>query len=153
MRSNRVEPGTDRDPTMALRKLILAMAILAGFPLVLSQPANAFELTGAWATNAAQCPNIFARTGRARQVGFASFSRIYGGGFIAEANHLKGKFSNCLIKSRKESGQTINLIVACASGIMLSDVQFFLKVVDDNTIAREFPGMEEAEVSYHRCHI
>ena len=36
---------------------------------------------------------------------------------------------------------------------MLSNVQFFLKVIDDNTISREFPGMEGMDVKYHRCQI
>lgn len=84
---------------------------------------------------------------------FTNFSGVYGGGFIAEADRLKGKFENCKIKSRKESGQTINLVVACASGIMLSNVQLFLKVIDDNTISREFPGIEGMDVKYHRCQI
>ena len=114
---------------------------------------NAFELTGAWATSADQCSKVFARKGRAKQISFTNFSGVYGGGFIAEADRLRGKFENCLIKSRKESGETINLVVACASGIMLSSVQFFLKVIDDNAISREFPGMEGMEVKYHRCQI
>jgi len=84
------------------------------------------------------------------RVDFTRFSGLYGAGFVAEADRLRGKFESCLIKSRKESGQTINLVVACASGIMLSNVQFFLKVLDDNTVSRDFPGME---VTYHRCQI
>jgi hypothetical protein len=136
-----------------VRNLGLAMAILAGFPLLSLQELEAFELTGAWATSADQCGKVFARKGRASQVSFKNFSGVYGGGFIAEANRLRGKFEKCSIKSRKENDQTINLVVACASGIMLSNVQFFLKVLDDNTILREFPGMEGMEVTYHRCQI
>jgi hypothetical protein len=136
-----------------VRKLALAAAITAGSAILSSQTVNAFELTGAWATSADQCSKVFARKGRANQVNFTNFSGVYGGGFIAEANRLRGKFENCSIKSRKESGQTINLVVACASGIMLSNVQFFLKVLDDNTISREFPGMEGMEATYHRCQI
>src|SRR5258706_6608758 len=135
------------------RNLVLAMAIGAGPGLLSPVEANAFELTGAWATSAERCRKVFARKGRANQVNFTNFSGVYGGGFIAEANRLRGKFENCSIKSRKESGQTINLVVACASGIMLSNVQFFLKVLDDNTISREFPGMEGMEATYHRCQI
>jgi hypothetical protein len=137
----------------AFRNLVLAMAIAAGSGLLSPLEANAFELTGAWATSAEQCGKVFARKGRANQVNFTNFSGVYGGGFIAEANRLRGKFENCSIKSRKENGQTINLVVACASGIMLSNVQFFLKVLDDNTISREFPGMEGMEATYHRCQI
>jgi hypothetical protein len=138
---------------IVLRNLVLATAIMAGSILLSLQELNAFELTGAWATSADRCGKIFARKGRANQVDFTNFSGVYGGGFIAEASRLRGKLENCLIKSRKESDQTINLVVACASGIMLSNVQFFLKVLDDNTISREFPGMEGMEVTYHRCQI
>jgi hypothetical protein len=136
-----------------LRKLVLATVIAAGSLSLSPQGVNAFELTGAWATSADQCSKVFARKGRAKQISFTNFSGVYGGGFIADADRLRGKFENCLIKSRKESGETINLVVACASGIMLSSVQFFLKVIDDNAISREFPGMEGMEVKYHRCQI
>lgn len=135
------------------RKEVITTAFVAGFALSSPQEVRAFELTGAWATSADQCSKVFVRKGRANQVSFTNFSGVYGGGFIAEASRLKGKFENCLIKSKKESDQTINLVVACASGVMLSNVQFFLKVIDDNTISREFPGMEGMEVRYHRCQI
>ena len=138
---------------IVLRKLFLVTTIMAASAVLSLQEVKAFELAGAWATSAEQCGKVFARRGRANQVSFTSFSGVYGGGFIAEANRLRGKFENCLIKSRKENGENINLVVACASGIMLSNVQFFLKVLDDNTISREFPGMEGMEVTYHRCQI
>jgi hypothetical protein len=132
------------------RNLVLATAI---FTLLSAQGAKAFELAGAWATSADQCSKVFTRKGRAGSVNFTNFSDVYGGGFIAEANRLKGKFEICKITSKKESDQTINLVVACASGIMLSNVQFFLKVIDDNTISREFPGIEGMDVKYQRCQI
>jgi hypothetical protein len=84
---------------------------------------------------------------------FTNFSGVYGRGFIVEADRLRGKFENCKIKSRNESNRTVNLVAACASGIMLSNVQFFLKVMDDNTVSREFPGIEGMDVKYHRCQI
>jgi hypothetical protein len=138
---------------IALRNRVLAAAISLCSSLLLPQQAHAFELTGAWATSADQRAKVFTRRGRASKVSFTNFSGVYGGGFIAESDRLKGKFESCSVKSRKESGQTVNLVVACASGIMLSNVQFFLKVIDDNTISREFPGMEGMDVTYHRCQI
>ena len=138
---------------IALRIPVLVAAIAAGSGLLSQPAANAFELTGAWAANAEQCNKVFVRKGRANLVNFGNFPGVYGGGFIAEANRLRGKFEICSIKSRKESAQAINLVTACASGIMLSNVQFFLKVIDDNTISREFPGMDGMEVKYYRCQI
>jgi hypothetical protein len=135
------------------RKLVLATAITASSVPLSAQEVNAFDLFGAWATSAEQCSKVFARKGRANQVSFTNFSGAYGGGFIAEANRLRGKFQSCVIKSKNESGQTVNLVVSCASGVMLSKVQFFLKVIDADTIIREFPGIEEMNVEYHRCRI
>lgn len=134
------------------RRPLLA-AMLAGSILAMSERALAFDLSGAWATSADQCSKVFARKGRAQQVAFTNFSGVYGGGFIADANRLRGKFEKCSIKSKKEDGQTINLVVGCASGIMLSNVQFFVKVVDDDSITRLFPGIEGMEITYHRCKI
>src|SRR3984885_606451 len=138
---------------IVLRNLVLATSIMAGTVLFSLQKLNAFELTGAWTTSADKCGKVFARKGRANQVNFTNFSGAHGGGFIAEANRLRGKSDSCLIKSKKESDQSLNLVVMCGSGVMLSSVQFFLKVLDDDTISREFPGMEGMDVKYHRCRI
>lgn len=129
----------------------LRAIVVVGMIFALPDHSLAFDLAGAWATSANQCGKVFARKGRANQVTFTNFSGVYGGGFIAEADRLRGKFENCKIKSRKDDGKDINIIVGCASGIMVSNVQFFLKVVDDDTITREFPGIEGMQVSYHRC--
>ena len=70
-----------------------------------------------------------------------------------EGDRLRGKFAKCRIKTRKEEGQSVNLIAACATDIMFSNVQFVLKVIDDDTITRVFPGIDGIEVKYHRCRI
>jgi hypothetical protein len=138
---------------IAFRNLVLATAISASYALLSSHDAKAFDLTGAWATSSEQCTKVFVRKGRANNMTFTNFSGVYGRGFIVEADRLRGKFENCKIKSRSESNRTVNLVAACASGIMLSNVQFFLKVMDDNTVSREFPGTEGMDVKYHRCQI
>ena len=138
---------------IAFRNLVLVTAISASYTLLSSHDVKAFDLTGAWATSSEQCTKVFVRKGRANNMTFTNFSGVYGRGFIVEANRLRGKFENCKIKSRNESNRTVNLVAACASGIMLSNVQFFLKVMDDNTVSREFPGIEGMDVKYHRCQI
>ncbi len=134
------------------RRLVLVLAVIGALGTSLEHAA-AFELVGAWATAADQCSKVFARKGRAKQVVFTNFSGVYGGSFIAEPNRFRGKFTNCSIKSRKDDGPSINIVVSCASGVTLSDVQFFLKVVDDNSMTRLFPGIEGMDVTYHRCQI
>jgi hypothetical protein len=78
-------------------------------------------------------------------------SDVYGGGFIVDGNQLIGKFARCKVKARKDSGPNVNLVASCATDIMLSSVQFSLKELDADSIARLFPGMEDMEIRYHRC--
>ena len=75
------------------------------------------------------------------------------GGFIVEADRLRGKFARCKIKTKKEDGDTVNIIAGCATDIMLSNVQFSLKMLEPNKISRIFPGIEDMAISYHRCPI
>jgi hypothetical protein len=115
--------------------------------------ASAVDLSGAWASSADECSNVFVRRGRAKQIEFTALSDQHGGGFIVEADRLRGKFARCKIKSRKEDGDTVNIIAGCATDIMLSNVQFSLKMLEPNRISRIFPGIEDMAISYHRCPI
>jgi hypothetical protein len=112
-------------------------------------PASAIDLSGAWATEASQCAKVFKKKGK--QVVFADPSDLYGNGFVIEDTRIRGKTARCTIKSRNEDGTTLNLLAACATDIMLSSVQFSLKVLDDNKISRVFPGMPGLETTYYRC--
>jgi hypothetical protein len=57
----------------------------------------------------------------------------------------------CTINRRKVEGNVIHMVAKCADDIMTSNVQFSAKIIDDNTIARIFPGMPEFTLSYSRC--
>lgn len=74
-------------------------------------------------------------------------------GFLPKAIRSRlsqGQICHCKIKSRKEDGQTPNIVAGCATDIMLSNVQFSLKVLEPSKISRTFPGMPEMEISYFR---
>ena len=131
------------------RKPIASVALLLGSLLVMAGRAEAFELNGAWASDADQCAKVFVRQGG--RLGFTEMSDVYGGGFIIDDDQIVGKFARCRIKARKDDGVNVNLIAACATDIMLSSVQFSLKELDADSIARLFPGIEDMEVRYHRC--
>jgi hypothetical protein len=135
------------------RLLKCAIAVTTLMGLIVVEKAHAVDLSGAWATNADQCNRVFTRKGRANQIGFTAMSEQYGGGFIVEADRLRGKVASCKIKSRKEDGQNVNIIAGCATDIMLSNVQFSLKVLEPNKISRVFPGIMDMEISYYRCAI
>ena len=131
------------------RKLAASAVLLLSSLLLMAGRADAFDLNGAWASAADQCAKVFARQGG--RLGFTEMSDVYGGGFIIDGDQIIGKFARCRIKARKDDGMNVNLIAACATDIMLSSVQFSLKELDANSVARLFPGIEEMEIRYHRC--
>jgi hypothetical protein len=124
-------------------------AFLLGAVIAMPGSAAAFDLNGAWASDADNCAKVFVRKGG--QLTFADMSDVFGGGFIIEGDQITGKFARCRIKAKKDDGATINLVAACASDIMLQNVQFSLREVDANSVIRMFPGMEGMEIKYARC--
>lgn len=122
--------------------------LLAAF-VAMSGSALAFELNGAWASDVHNCAKVFVRKGT--QFTFTDMSDVYGGGFIVEDDQITGKYARCQIKARKDDGETINLVAACATDIMLQNVQFYLRKVDANNVIRMFPGIDRMQNNYARC--
>jgi hypothetical protein len=121
----------------------------SGFPL--SSHAQAFDLTGAWATSADQCNKVFVKKGD--QINFAQFSEEFGRGFVADGNEIRSKTTRCTIKSRKEVGDTIDVHAACASEIIASSIHLKIKILNNNSVYRIFqdPDFEGMELTFYRC--
>ncbi len=128
----------------------LPIATLAAGLIVLGCPAYATDLSGAWATDASVCNKVFVKKGS--EISFQPGSDEFGGGFILEGNRVRGQMQTCNIKARKEDGNAVHMLAACANDIIASNVQISARIVDENTIIRFFPGMpEELGIHYSRC--
>ena len=132
--------------TSRLSALLFLMTLCHALP---GASAQAADLTGVWATDRAVRNKIFVKKGN--RVSFAKNSDVYGSGFIIEGKEIRGPMAKCRIKATKEDGETTHMIAACATDIMLSDVQLSVKVIDANSISRLFPGMQDMSASYYRC--
>jgi hypothetical protein len=143
--------GIIRNRKQAMKiKLPALVAMFAAGWAAFGSPALAVDLNGSWATDASICNKVFVKKGET--MSFARDSDQYGGGFILEGNKVHGQMQTCIIKARKEDGNVINFIAACASDIMASNIQFSARIIDDNTILRIFPGMgDELAMKYSRC--
>ncbi|NVO17991.1 MAG: hypothetical protein HXX10_28560 [Rhodoplanes sp.] len=124
------------------------IAVAAGLVLP-GSAAPAMDLDGAWATDRAVCSNVFVKKGGS--IAFRPKSELHGSGFIIEGNSIRGASARCTIKTRKEDGSTVHLLASCATDIMLSSMQFSVKVVGPDKISRVFPGMDGMELAYDRC--
>ena len=126
-------------------------ALLFCGSLLLTSQAHAFDLNGAWSTNADQCDKVFVKKGV--KISFAQFSEEFGNGFVADGNDVRSKTAQCTIKSRKETGDTIDFQASCASEIMATSTNLRLKIIDANTLSRVFtdPALAGMELTFHRC--
>ncbi len=126
----------------------IAVALFA-IGALLPVDAQAFELTGAWASEADLCKLVFAKEGG--QIVFAELSDLYGSGVVIDGNNVRGKTGKCTIKSKKQDGDSIEIAAACASSIMTQNVQFSLKIIDDDTLSRLIPEIPGMTLKYSRC--
>ena len=127
---------------------LAAVTLLMGTALATFE-ARAIDLNGLWASDPALCDKIFTKKGK--QITFDPLSDFYGSGFIIEGNRIRGKIARCTIKSRKEDGATIQLAAQCSTTIAAQELDFSLKVIDDNTVGRLYPGVSAMQVNFHRC--
>ncbi|HLX14253.1 MAG TPA: hypothetical protein VKS24_03485 [Bradyrhizobium sp.] len=123
--------------------------VLFGAVLLPPAQAMAFDLSGAWATDAGLCSQVFTKKGN--EVEFAELSDLFGSGFIIEGSRIRGKSGRCTITSRKQDGDSIELAAACASSVMTQNLNFSLKVIDDNSLSRLFPDIPGMTLKYVRC--
>jgi len=123
-------------------------ALLAGLVSFVT-PSRAIDLNGLWSSDPALCDKIFVKKGK--QVVFSQLSDLYGSGFIIDGGRIRGKVARCTIKSRKEDGDTVLLSATCSTIIAPQDLEFSLKAVNDNTVARLLPGSSAMRVDFHRC--
>jgi hypothetical protein len=131
------------------KRRILGQTLAFVACLACATAAQAFDLTGLWASDTEACPKIFATKGG--KSSFKKDSDLFGSGLIIEGKRIRGRMATCNIRSTKEAGDTIHMMTACATDIMLQNVQFSVKIVDDNRFRRIFPGVDGMELDYVRC--
>jgi len=126
-----------------------AMACAATVVL-LSAPAWATDLTGAWASDAEVCDKIFITKGN--KASFRPKSELEGSGFIIEGHRIRGRAATCNVVKTKIDGALVNMLASCATDVMVGGQQLILRVENENAVTRLFPGLsEDLELRFHRC--
>jgi len=134
---------------MRIRKLLAQAAIACTGHILLAHAAAAFDLTGVWVTDVDACDKVFVTEGN--RTSFRPDADMHGSGFIIEGGHIRGRMASCNVTRTKENNGVIHMLTTCATDIMYHDVQFSVKVLDENSISRIFPGIDGMELTYHRC--
>jgi hypothetical protein len=92
---------------------------------------------------------VFVKSGA--RISFTKDSELVGGGLIFQGKEIQGTGAACRVKTTKDDGEVTHMILACATAIMLSDVQFSIRRVNADEIFRMFPNMPGMETKYYRC--
>ena len=134
---------------LCFRRDILSGLALTCALLVPTAQASAFELSGAWASQGDLCNLVFVKKGS--EVMFTELSDLYGSGFIIDNDRIRGKAGRCTIESKKQDGKSLTISAACATSIMNENMKFHIKIIDDDTLSREFDEVPGMTVNYSRC--
>ena len=134
---------------MTINRLMLAVLFVIFGWAIGGSTSYAADLTGAWASDANACKKIFVKSNE--KLTIAKDADMYGSGFVIEQNRIRGKLASCDIIARKQDGPITNLVAKCATDLAFENIQFSLKLDDENKITRLYPGLPELSVSYYRC--
>ena len=124
--------------------LLAVLATLSFSPLT-----HAADLNGAWASDASVCNKVFVKSNN--RISCAPDAELYGGGFLVEGDRATGTFQKCRIESSRTDGNILHILAACSSGVMVSDTEVTVKVVDDNNIALTLDGPDPIKHALVRC--
>jgi hypothetical protein len=117
--------------------------------LSLTPGAWAADLNGAWAQDPTVCSKVFRKDGN--KILFTSNAELYGSGVLIEGKQATGSFQKCRIKSTRTDGDVLHVLAACSTGVLVSDTEVTVKVVDENNITLTLDGSDPIEHSLVRC--
>jgi hypothetical protein len=78
-------------------------------------------------------------------------AELYGSGVLIEGKQATGSFQKCRIKSTRADGNVLHILAACSTGVMVSDTEVTVRVVDENNITLTLVGPDPIEHSLVRC--
>jgi hypothetical protein len=123
----------------------LALSITVSF----APRARSADLNGAWAQDHTVCTKVFVKGGN--KIVFTPNAELYGSGVLIEGKQATGSFQKCRIKSTRADGDVLHVPAACSTGVMISDTEVTVKVVDENNIRLTLDGPDPIEHSLVRC--
>ena len=117
--------------------------------VVVTQPAQAVDLNGAWTVDASACGTIFTKENN--KLAFKQDADVNAGGLIVQGKQVTGTFQKCKVKSLHDDGPNLRVIASCSDGVAVSDVAFDVKISGDNRMTLSSKEPVPIEMPYVRC--
>ena len=134
------------------RLLGISAFLLLGLAPAGAQPDPELRrLQGAWVPEGARCEKVFFRQGTS--INFFRPGAATREGILVEGKRIGDARNRCSIKKVRPDGDAQALLITCYSGLVVSNLAFTLRFVDDDTIIRTLSDFPEEEVRLRRCKI
>ena len=117
--------------------------------VVVTQPAQAVDLNGAWTIDASACGTMFTKENN--KLAFKQDADFNAGGLIVQGKQVTGTFQKCKVKSLHDDGPNLRVIASCSDGVAVSDVAFDVKISGDNRMTLSSKEPVPVEMPYVRC--
>ena len=117
--------------------------------VVVTQPAQAVDLNGAWTVDASACGAMFTKENN--KLAFKQDADVNAGGLIVQGKQVTGTFQKCKVKSLHDDGPNLRVIASCSDGVAVSDVPFDVKISGENRITLSSKEPVPVEMPYVRC--
>jgi hypothetical protein len=117
--------------------------------IVVTKPAQAVDLNGAWTVDASACGTMFTKENN--KLAFKQDADVNAGGLIVQGKQVTGTFQKCKVKSLHDDGSNLRVIASCSDGVAVSDVAFDVKVSGENRMTLSSKGPVPIEMPYVRC--
>jgi hypothetical protein len=117
--------------------------------VVVTQPAQAVDLNGAWTIDASACGTMFTKENN--KLAFKQDADVNAGGLIVQGKQVTGTFQKCKVKSLHDDGPNLRVIASCSDGVAVSDVAFDVKISGDNRMTLSSKEPVPVEMPYVRC--
>ena len=114
-----------------------------------ARAAGSDEFQGAWVVQGMQCSDVF--TMRDGKPAFKTGLGDELPGFILSGGRAVGLAGSCNVSSSKRSGDTLHILMTCASQIAFTSMKVSLKLNDPNSISRIDPDFPEISTNYSKC--
>ena len=114
-----------------------------------SASTQAADLNGAWTIDASACGDVFTKENN--KLAFKQDADLHAGGIIVQGKQVTGTFQKCTVKSLHDDGSNVRVIASCSDGVAVSDVEFDVKISEENRMTLSSKEPVPVEMPYVRC--
>ena len=127
---------------------LVAALVLCGDATALDNSAIA-RLQGPWVPEGSRCDDVFRKQGTS--INFMRRGAEMREGILVKGDRIADSRNRCTIARVRSEAERSTLLLSCFSGLLVSQLAFSLRFIDDDTVLRTFSDFPDNEMRWKRC--